>query len=149
MYCCCCCSVAQSCLIPCDNLDSRTPGLLVLLHLLEFVQIHGHWVSDSIQPIALCHPLLLCLKYFPASGYFSNESALCNRWPKFGASDSASVLPINIKAWFPLGWLVLSPCSPRDSRVFSNTAVQKHQFFSIQLYLWSKCHIHKWLLDKP
>ena len=116
MYCCCCCSVAQSCLIPCDNLDSRTPGLLVLLHLLEFVQIHGHWVSDCIQPIALCHPLLLCLKSFPASGYFSNESALCNRWSKFGASDSASVLPINIKAWFPLGWLVLSPCSPRDSQ---------------------------------
>ena len=67
-----------------------------------------------------------------------------------GASASASVLPMNIQDWFPLewtGWISLQ--SKGLSRVFSNTTVQKNQFFVTQLSLWSNSHIHTWLLEKP
>ena len=67
-----------------------------------------------------------------------------------GALASASVLPMNIQDWFPLGftgWISLQ--SKGFSRVFSKTTVQKHQFFGAQLSLWSNSHIHTWLLEKP
>ena len=67
-----------------------------------------------------------------------------------GASAWASVLPMNIQDWFPLGWtgwILLQ--SKGLSRVFSNMTVQKHQFFSAQLSLQSNSHIHTWLLEKP
>ena len=67
-----------------------------------------------------------------------------------GASASASVLPVNIQSQFPLGltgWISLQ--SKGLSRVFSNTTVQKHQFFGIQSFLWSDSHICTWLLEKP
>ena len=66
-----------------------------------------------------------------------------------GVSASTSVLPMNIQDWFPLGgtgWISL--LSKELSRVFSNTTVQKHQFFSAQLSLYSNSHIHTWLLEK-
>ena len=100
-------------------------------------QTHVHWVSDAIQP---SHPLL-----FPSSPntlnlsstrVFSNESVLCIRCPNIGVSASASVLPMNIQDWFPLGWTGwISLQAKGFSRVFSNTTVQKHQFFSAQLSL--------------
>jgi len=63
---------------------------------------------------------------------------------------SASVLLMNIQGWFPLGLMgLISFQSKGLSRVFSNTTVQKHQFFSAQLSLWSNSHIHTWLLEKP
>ena len=66
-----------------------------------------------------------------------------------GASASASVLLMNTQDWFPLGWTGWSSFQSKElSRVFSNTTVQKHQFFSAQLYLWSNSHIHTWLLEK-
>ena len=67
-----------------------------------------------------------------------------------GVSASASVLPINIQDWFPLGWTGwISLQSKGLSRVFSNTTVQKHQFFGAQFSLESNFHIHAWLLEKP
>ena len=68
-----------------------------------------------------------------------------------GASASASsVFPMNIQAWFPLGWTGwISLQSKGLSRVFSNTTVQKHQSFGTQSSLWSNSHIHTWLLEKP
>ena len=73
-----------------------------------------------------------------------------SRGQSTGASASASVLPFNIQDWFPLGWTGwISLQSKGLSRVFSNTIVQKHQFFSIQLSLWSNSYIHTWLLEKP
>ena len=67
---------------------------------------------------------------------FSNESALQIRWPKYGVSASTSVLPMNIQDWFPLGWTDwISLQSKGLSRIFSNTTVQKHQFFGAQLSL--------------
>ena len=79
----------------------------------------------------LCHPLLLLPSIFPSIRVFSNESVLCQ---SIGVSASAAVLPMNIQDWFPLGWTGwISLQSKGLSRVFSNTTVQKHQFFSAQL----------------
>ena len=136
-------SSVKSCSTLCIPMDCSTPGFPVHHQLLELVQTHVHAISDAIQP---CHlllsPLLLPL-IFPSIRIFSNESALHIRWPSIGASASASVLPMNIQDWFPFGWTGwISLQSKGVSRVFSNTAVQKHQFFSTQLSLWSNFHIH-------
>ena len=107
---------------------------------------------ESVMPsnhLILCRPLLLC-SIFPSIRVFSSESALYIRCPSTRASVSSSVLPVNIQDWFPSGltsWISLQ--SKGLSRVFSNTTVQKHQFFGAQLSLWSSSHIHTWLLDNP
>ena len=115
-----------------------------LLKLLSF---------ESMMPsnhFILCLPLLLLPSIFPSIRIFSNESVLCIRWPKFRDSASASVLPKKLQDWFPI-WLtgLISLQSKGLSRVFSNTIVQKHQFFCAQLSSWSNSHIHTWLLEKP
>ena len=112
------------------------PGFSALQYLPEFAQIHVHWVSDAIEPFHLCHPLLLLPSIFPSIRVFSNELALPIRWPKYWRFTSASVLQNNIQNRFPLGltgWISLQ--SKGLSKVFSNTTVQKHQFFGIQLSL--------------
>ena len=90
---------------------------------------------ESVMPpnhLILCHPLLLLpsilssIRVFPISQFFRSDGQ------NIEVSASASVLPMNIQDWFPLGWISLQ--SNRLSRVFSNTTVQKHQFFSTQLY---------------
>ena len=86
--------------------------------------------------LIFCHPLLLLPSILPNIRAFSNESALCIRWLSTGVSASASVLPVNIQDSFPLGWTgCISFQSKGHSRVFSNTTVQKHQFFGAQLSL--------------
>ena len=96
----------------------------------------------------LCHPLLLLTPIPPSIRVFSNESVLhiryCNaKHQRIGVSASASVLPMNIQDWFPFGWTGwISLQSKGLSRVFSNTTVQKHQFFGAQLSLQSNSHIH-------
>ena len=86
--------------------------------------------------LILCHALLLPPSIFPRIRIFSNESVLCIRWPKYWVSASTSVLPMTIQDWFPLGWTGwISLESKGLSRVFSNTTVQKHQFFGTQLSL--------------
>ena len=82
----------------------------------------------------LCHPLLFPPSIFPSIRVFLNESVLCIRRPKYWVSSSASVLPMNIQDWFPLGWTGwISLQSKGLSRVFSNTTVQKHQLLDAQL----------------
>ena len=107
---------------------------------------------ESVMPsnhLTLCRPLLLPPSVFPSIKVFSYESALHMRWPNIGVSTSASVLPMNIQDWSPLGWTGwISLQSKGHSRVF-NTTVQKHQFFSTQLSSQSNSHIHTWLLEKP
>ena len=84
--------------------------------------------------LILCRPLLLPPSIFPSIRVFSNESALCIRWPKYGVPASASVLPMNTQDWQPLGWTGwISLQSKGLSRLFCNTTVQNHQFFSISL----------------
>ena len=81
-------------------------------------------------------PLLLPPSIFPSIRVFSRESILRIRWPKYSSFSSASVLPMNIQDWFPLrlpSWISLQ--SKGLSRVFSNTTVEKHQFFGAQLSL--------------
>ena len=91
-----------------------------------------------------------CVQSFPASGSFPMSQFFTSCGQTIGASALASVLPMNIQGWFPLGLTGLIPLQSKGlSRVFSNTTVQKHQFFNAQLSLWSNCHIHTWLLEKP
>ena len=99
--------------------------------------------------LILCHPLLLTLSIFPSIRVFPNESALCLRWPKYW-SFSLNISPSNEhpELIFRMDWLDLLQ-SKGLSRVFSNTTVQKHQFFGTQLSLQSNSHIHTWPLEKP
>ena len=104
---------------------------------LEFTQTHVHWVGDAIQPsLSSIIPFSSCLQYFPASGSFPVNQFFTSGVQSIGASASTSVLPMNIQDWFPwglTGWISLQ--SRGFSRVFSNTTVQKHQFFGAQLSL--------------
>ena len=88
--------------------------------------------------LILCRPLLLLSSIFPSIRIFSSESVLCIRWPKYWSFSFSFSHPMNIQGWFLLGWTGLILQSKGLSRVFSNTTVQKHQFFGTQLSLWSK-----------
>ena len=113
-----------------------------------FAQIHVYWVSDAIYLI-LCPfftPFSFCLQSFPGSGSFPMSWLFPSGGQSIGAS--ASVLPVKIQGWFPLGLTgLISLQSKGLSRVF-NTTVQKHQFFSAQLSSQVNSHIHTWLLEK-
>ena len=90
-----------------------------------------------------------CSRSFPAPGSFSMSWFFTSDGQSAGASASASVLPMNIQSWFSLGWTSwISLQSEGLSRVFSNSTVQKHQFFGAQPSLWSSSHIHTWRLEK-
>ena len=116
-------------------------------NLLKFMSIRSV-VPSSL--LVLCCPLFLLISIFPSIRVFSNEAVLHIVCQSIGASASASVLPMKTQDWFPLGWTSLISLQSKGlSRVFSNTAVQKHKFFGAQLSLWSKSHIHTWLLDNP
>ena len=104
----------------------------------------------SSNNLILCYPLLLCLQSFPASGSFQMSQFFASSGQSIGVSASSSVLPVNTQGWSPSEWTgCISLQSKGLSRVFSNTTVQKHQFFSIQPSLWSNYHIYTWLLEKP
>ena len=101
-------------------------------------------ISSSVTPFSSCFPSFPAPGSFPVSQFFTLGDQ------SIGVSASASVLPMNIQGWFPLGWTGwIFLHSKGLSRVFSSTTVQKHQFFSAQLSLWSNSHIHTWLLEKP
>ena len=143
---------SQSCLILCDPIDCSSPGLPVHHQLPEFTETHVHWIGDAIQP---SHPLSekpfsFHLQSFPASGSFQMSQFFPSGGQSIGASASTSVLSMNIQNWFPLGLTGLISLQFKGlSRVFSNTTVQKHQFFGAQPSLWSSSYISMWLLEKP
>ena len=130
-------SVTQLCLTLCDPMDCSMPGLPVLHQLPGFIQTHVHWVSDAIQPSHLLSPSLSShLQSFPASGSFPVSQFFASGGQSIEVSASALVLQMSIQDWFPLGWTGwISLQSKGLSRVFSNTTVQKHQFFGAQLSL--------------
>ena len=100
--------------------------------------------SSSVIPFSSC-PLT-----FPASGSFPMSQLFTSGDQSIGVSDSTSVLPMNTQDWPPLGWTGwISLQSKGLSRIFSNTIVQKHQFFGAQLSSQSNFHIHTWPLKKP
>ena len=98
--------------------------------------------SSSVVPFSSCPQSL------PASGSFPMSQLFA--WGGQSIRVSASVLPVNTQNWYPWGWTAwISLQSKELSRVFYNTTVQKHQFFSAQLSSQSNCHIHTWPLEKP
>ena len=143
-------SVTQSCPTLYDSMNCSMPGLPVHHQLPEFTQTHVHWVGDAIQPShALSSPS-------PPAPNLSQHQSLFqwvnSAWggQSTGVSALASVLPKNTQDWSPLGWTEWISLQPKGlSRVFSNTTVQKHQFFGAQLSWQSNSHIHIWLLEKP
>ena len=101
-------------------------------------------ISSSVAPFSSCP------HSFTASGSSPVSQLFTSGGESNGPSASASLLPMNIHSWFPLGWNGwISLQSKRLSRVFSNITVQKHWSFSAQPSLWSNSHIRTWLLEKP
>ena len=125
----------------CDPMDCSTPGFPVHHQLPKLAQIHVQRVSDAIQP---SHPLLSSrLQSFPTSGSFQMSQFFASDVQNTGISASASVLPMNIQDWFPLGWTGwISLLSKGLSRVFSNITVQKHQFFGTEFSSQSNPYKH-------
>ena len=136
-------SVAQSCLTPSDPRNCSTPGLPVHHQLPEFTQITS---IESVMPsshLILCHPLLLLPPIPPASQSFPMSQLFASGGQSIGVAASASVLPMNTQDWSPLGWTGWISLQFKGlARVFSNTTVQKHQFFGAQLSSQSNSHIH-------
>ena len=108
--------------------------------------------------IRWCHPTISSsvvpfssrLQSFPASGSFQVSQLFTSGGQSTRISASTSVLPMNTQDWPPLGWTGWTSLQSKGlSRVFSNTTVQKHQFFSTQLSSQSNSHIHTWPLEKP
>ena len=140
-------SITQSCLTLCDCII--TPGFPVLHHLLELAQTHVYWVGNAIQPP---YPLL---SPSPPAFNLSQHQLFASGGQSIGASASASIPPMNIQDWFPLGLIDLLSVQG-TSRVFSNTTVQKHQFLvpsllygpiltSIHDYTYSPLQYQNWL----
>ena len=145
-------SVTQLCPTLCDPMNRSTPGLPVHHQLPEFIQAHVHWVGDAIQ---LPHPLS---SPSPPAPNPSQHQGLF-QWIN-SLHEVAKVLEFQLQhqsfQWTPrtwgwaLGWTGwISLQSKGLSRVFSNTTVQKHQFFDTQLSSQSNSHIHTWPLEKP
>ena len=126
-------SVIQLCPTLCDPMNHSTPGLPVHYQLLESTQTHA---IESVMPsshLILCRPLLLLPPIPPSIRVFPMSHLFASGGQSIGVSASASVLP-NIQDWFSLGWTGwISFQSQGLSRIFSNTTVQKHQFFVTQL----------------
>ena len=132
--------VAQSCLMLCNPWTAACQASLSITNsqsLLKFMSIESVMPSNHL---ILYRPLLLLPSIFPSIMFFFSEF-FSSGGQSIGASGSASVLPVNIQDWFPLGLICLiSLQSERLLRVFSNTTVQKHQFLGAQLSLWSNSH---------
>ena len=134
----------------CQSMDCSMPGFPVLHYLSKLAQTHVHWVGDAIQwSHPLSSPFSSCFQSFPESGSLTMNCFFSLSDQSIGASVSVSILPMNIQDWFPLGWTGwISLQSKGLSKVFSNTTVQKHQFFGVKFSLWSNSPISTWLLVK-
>ena len=131
------------CIAACQaSLSTTKSRSLLKLMSIESVMPYNHLI--------LCRPFHLSPSIFPSLRVFYNESVLCIRWPKYW-SFSFSISPSNeYSGLISLGWTGwISLLARGPSRVFSNTTVQKHQFFQDQLSSQSNSHIHTWLLEKP
>ena len=134
----------------CDPMNHSTPGLPVHHQLPELIQTRpsSRWsyqaISSSVVPFSSCPQSL------PASGSFPMSQLFAWGGQSIGVSTSTSVLPMNTQNWSLLGWTGWICLQSKGlSRVFSNTTVQKHQFFSTQPSSQSNSHIHTWPLEKP
>ena len=143
-------SVVQSCPTLCDPMNRSMPGLPVDHNSRSSLKLMS---IESVMPsrhLILLHLLLLLPQTLPASGSFPVSQLFAWSGQSIGVSASASVLPMNTQDWSPLEWIGwISLQSKGLSRVFSNTTVQKHQFFGDQPSSQSNSHIHTWPQEKP
>ena len=142
------CSVVSDALRPHESQHTRPPCLSPTSRVHSNSCPSSRWchpaISSSVIPFSSCPQSLPALESFPVSQLFARGGQ------SIGVSASASVLPMNTQDWSPLGWTGWSSLqSKRCARVFSNTTVQKHQFFGTQLSSQSKSHIQTWPLEKP
>ena len=136
-------SVTQSCPTLCNPMNRSTPGLPVHHQLSEFTQTHVHRSVMPCSHLILCHPLLLLPPILPSIRVFSNESALCMRWPKYW-SFSFNISPSNEHPGlisFRMDWLHLLIVQGTLKSLLQHHS-SKHQFFSSQLSSQSNSHIH-------
>ena len=148
-----CCSVTQQqvCVwlfgTPWTAARQPSPSFTISWSLLKLTPL-----SRSFHPTipSSVVPFSSCLQSFPASGSFKMSQFFASGGQSIWVSASASVLPMYIQNWFPLGWSGwISLQSKGLSRVFSNTTVQKYQFFSAQFSSQFNSHIHTWPQEKP
>ena len=142
------CSVLSNSLWPHESQHPRppcpSPAPEVHPNLCPLSQWYHPTISSSVIPFSSCPQSL------PASGSFQISQLFTSDGQSIGVSASTSVLPMNSQDWFPLGLIGLIFLQSKGlSRVFSNTTVQKHQFFGTQLSSQSNSHIHTWPLEKP
>ena len=143
----CCCSNAKLCL----TVTQRTAACQASLSITNFQSLLKLMAIESVMPsnhLVSVTPFSSCPQSFPASRSFPMSRHFTSDDQNIRVSASASVYPMNIQGWVPLELTgLISLLSKGLSRVFSNTTVQHHQFFSAQP-LWSNSHIHTWLLKK-
>ena len=117
----------KSCQTLHNSMNCSRPGFPVLHYLPEFAQTHVHWVSDAMQPFHPVSPFFSCPQSFLALGSFPMNQFFTLGVQNIGDSGLASVLPMKIQGWFPLGLTsLISWLSKELSRVFSNTTIWKH-----------------------
>ena len=166
---CYCCWVTQSCSTLCDPMDCTNQASLSFTISWNFLKRKSIEFTDRLPCLSpssgACsnswpssrwyHPTISssvvpfssCLQSFPPSGSFPLSQIFALGGQSIGSSASVGS---NIEDWPPLGWTGWISLQAKGlSRVFSNTTVQKHQFFHVQLSSWSNSHIHTWLLEKP
>ena len=130
----------------CDPMGCSTPGFPVHHQLQNLLKLMSIKLVMPSNHLILVIPFSSCLQSFPASGSFPMSQFFASDGQRIRVLASASVLLMNIQDLFPL--VEMGLISNGLSRVFSNTTVWTHQFFSAYLSLWSNCHIHTWLLEK-
>ena len=141
-------SVVSNSLQPHEPQHARPPCPSPMPRVYSNSHPSSQWCQPAISSSLV--PFSSCPQSLPASGSFPMSQLFTSGGQSIGVSASASVLPMNTQDWSPLGWTGwLSLQSKGLSRVFSNTTVQKHQFFSAQLSSQSNSHIHTWPLEKP
>ena len=140
-------SVVSDSLQPLELQHARTPCPSPIPEVHSNSHPSSQWCHPSISSSVI--PFSSCPQFLPASESFPVSQLFTWGYQSIGASALASVLPMNTQDWSPLEWTCwISSQSKGLSRVFSNTTVQKHQFFGAQLSSLSNSHIHTWLLEE-
>ena len=141
-------SVVSDSLQPNESWHARPPCPSPTPRVYPNRWLSSQWCHPTISSSVV--PFSFCTQSFPASGSFPKSQLFTSSAQSTGVSASASILPMNTQDWSPLGWTGwISLQSKGLSRVFSNTTVQKHQFFGAQLSSQSNSHIHTRPLEKP
>ena len=130
--------------VPWTKARQASPSSTTSRSLLKLISVELVMPSNHLT---FCYPLLSCLQSFPASGSFLMSWFFASGDQSIGTAALASILPVNIQYWFLLGLTgLISLQSKGLSKVFSNTTIQKHQFFCAQPSLWSNSDWTTWYM---